>query len=188
MGEQFSRPSRRNRRRMGMGPAITLVLVSGVLAVGGLSFAGYAYFGWQTAASAHSQALQERDAFDAKAAQQEESAKKAADEQAATRQANAEAALEAGFFPSPDDPDVFWTDNGGGCDMFMSCVQLVVSVAKDCPHGVYIAANVEDQGVVMASGNDITGALQSGQSAVAPIRFPGWSSGGEYEVTSAHCM
>lgn len=183
---------RKRKRRMRLSTAIVVVVISGLVAASAATFAAYAYFGWRDASSTHAEAVHERDVYDAKVAHDEQvaaAANRAADQIAETRSENAVAAAKAGFYPSPDDPDVFWQGVDGECGAFLTCSWFGVAVFKDCPRGVFIAANVKLNGVVVANGNDITGALKAGEGATSMVNYPGWSSrSGTAELTSARCM
>lgn len=133
----------------------------------------------------------EQDAADAKIAA--DAAKRVADAETAAadlRAKNDAKAYKAGYSNSPDDPDVYWRASQGTCSSYLPCSHLQVMVAKACPNGVYIAANLESgAGVVMGYGNDITGALTSGKSAAVEIVFASSADGASSsEVTDAHCL
>lgn len=112
----------------------------------------------------------------------------------AVRQKHVDAAMAAHMMPAPGNNvslDVSCRlEDAGECSLFMTCSWVSVLTARDCPNGVHLAANVASDGVVVASGNKITGSLRAGEPATLRVDCPGGpvdGSGGA-EVTAVHCL
>jgi hypothetical protein len=149
------------------------------------------------ARAAHADVMKKKVAHDAvvaaKKAQDEADAQAAAAaaEDARLKSAADDAARAIGFTPSPTaDGVVFYKGFDADCSTTLSCAWITVAVARSCPSGVYIAANLETaDGVVVSYGNDITGALDPQHVSAVELRFPsGGGSDLKYRVTDAHCL
>ncbi|GAA2007702.1 hypothetical protein [Microbacterium ulmi] len=139
----------------------------------------------------HDEAVAAEEARKKKARAEANAARLAAAQDARARQEANTKAQAAGFTPSPTaDSEVFYKHLDGDCSTMLGCAWLGLAVARDCPSGVYVAANLESaDGVVVSYANAITGALDPEHASAVELKFPqGGSDGYTYRVTDAHCM
>ena len=192
MSDTETRP--RKRRGIGVAAVVALLTSTLVLAVGGVTFAVWSHEQARSSEAAHAAALTKKkkhdkavEAADAAADAAAAEARRVADQKAS----NDASAAAAGLAPSPTDDNVYYkTDSTGTCSTFLPCAWLDIVTTADCSAGVYVSANlVTSSGVVLATGNKITGALTPNQPAVIELVFTGSSDGAaEYNLTDAHCM